>query len=167
MSTLAVTVFNSNSMADPTAVVELWTGLTGSPFFQAPKIGDLTNHGNGEYSIDVPDGTGPVTVVVDGVASLSRRNITIGSGATVSDGTLNLAKMDHLQLVDQVFTDFSDDLLIDITAGGFTNPKVLQLTFKSEWQATFKSISATELRLTPDAFGSGDEIKFDVIIVES
>lgn len=91
---------NAQGQPDSTVNVELWTGKETVPYWQAPKIGDFTNHGNGQYSI-VLSAKVVGTILIDGsLRNDADKNIIFPSdvvdGSEINDNSITPQKTTFL-----------------------------------------------------------------------
>jgi len=84
---------------------------------------------------------------------------------SIKDSSIVLQKINHVLLENQTASADSDSVHIDISSYNFSNPKAI-LTNKSNWHASVKSVSSSEIVLYVSPAGFGSEVKYDLLILE-
>ena len=84
---------------------------------------------------------------------------------SIKDSSITVSKINQVFLESQTASVDSDSVHVDISSYSFTNPQVI-LTNRSNWHASVKSVSASEVVLYIDIAGYGTEVKYDLLIIE-
>ena len=144
-------------------------GLTGKVIYGSDLTDHIHGHGSGSGDkiatadlVDLSITTGKINNLAVTTAKLNNDAITTDK---IANNDIKLEDLQHTLLQNQSASVDSDSVHIDISSYSYTSPKVILIN-KSNWHASVKRVTTSQVVLYISPIGSGSSVIYDLLIME-